>query len=64
MVIAMYAVHAAGGAYVPIDPDYPEDRIEYILDTAKPAVVLTAEVLESLDLSGFSDAPVTDTGRS
>jgi non-ribosomal peptide synthetase component F len=27
MVLAMYGIIAAGGAYVPIDPDYPEDRI-------------------------------------
>ena len=34
----MYAVVRAGGAYVPIDPDHPADRIAYILDTAAPVV--------------------------
>ncbi|SNT49256.1 non-ribosomal peptide synthetase [Rhodococcoides kyotonense] len=36
----------AGGVYVPIDPDYPADRVEYIVDDARPAIVvrhLTAE---------------------
>ncbi len=41
LVVAMYAVSAAGGAYVPIDPDQPAERIDYILDTAGPVCVLT-----------------------
>ncbi|MDL9937218.1 amino acid adenylation domain-containing protein [Gordonia sp. ABSL1-1] len=58
---AMYAVHAAGGGYVPVDPDHPADRIEYMLDCARPVVVLTS--LDSIDLSGYDDAPIADTDR-
>ncbi|MET7767186.1 amino acid adenylation domain-containing protein [Nocardia sp. NPDC005366] len=60
-VTAMYAVHAAGGGYVPIDPDHPAERIEYMLETADAAVVLSS--LDGLELSGFDDAPVTDKDR-
>ncbi|MFE1591216.1 amino acid adenylation domain-containing protein [Nocardia sp. NPDC058705] len=42
LVVAMYAVATAGGAYVPIDPDQPAARTRYILDTATPLLVLTA----------------------
>ncbi|MFE2196478.1 amino acid adenylation domain-containing protein, partial [Streptomyces olivaceus] len=31
----------SGAAYVPIDPDYPADRIAYILDEAHPMCVIT-----------------------
>ncbi|MFD3745032.1 non-ribosomal peptide synthase/polyketide synthase [Nocardia sp. NPDC058633] len=41
LVVAMYAVLTAGGAYVPIDPDHPADRIVDVLDTARPHLVLT-----------------------
>ncbi|MGW3161260.1 amino acid adenylation domain-containing protein, partial [Streptomyces sp. NPDC001089] len=41
MLVGMYAVIEAGGAYVPIDPDHPADRIAYVLDVAQVAVVLT-----------------------
>ncbi len=41
LVVAMYAVLTAGGAYVPIDPDHPADRIAQVLDTARPHLILT-----------------------
>ncbi|MGX7824529.1 amino acid adenylation domain-containing protein [Actinokineospora sp. 24-640] len=42
LVVALYAVHKAGAAYVPIDPEYPADRIAYLLSDSKPALVLTS----------------------
>ncbi|MFD4428024.1 amino acid adenylation domain-containing protein [Nocardia sp. NPDC058497] len=45
LVVAMYAVLTAGGAYVPLDPDHPAERIAYILDTARPAAVLSTDVM-------------------
>ncbi|WP_419150800.1 amino acid adenylation domain-containing protein [Nocardia vinacea] len=60
-VTAMYAVHAAGGGYVPIDPDLPADRIAYLLSVAAPVLELSS--LDGLELSGFDDAPVTDADR-
>ncbi|MFF4035396.1 amino acid adenylation domain-containing protein, partial [Streptomyces sviceus] len=43
LIVAFLAVLKAGAAYLPIDPEYPQDRIDFILDDAAPAVVLTAE---------------------
>ncbi|WP_141549954.1 AMP-binding protein, partial [Nocardia farcinica] len=37
LVVAMYAVIAAGAAYVPLDPDHPADRTAHIVATARPA---------------------------
>ncbi|SUA45157.1 Dimodular nonribosomal peptide synthase [Nocardia africana] len=60
-VTALYAVLAAGGGYVPVDPDLPADRIDYMLATATPVVVLST--LDGIDLSAYDDTPVTDHDR-
>ncbi|WP_227997140.1 non-ribosomal peptide synthase/polyketide synthase [Nocardia australiensis] len=54
LVVAIYAVLAAGAAYVPLDPDHPSDRTAHILATARPACVLTAEPTGALDISGVA----------
>ncbi|OBZ12711.1 non-ribosomal peptide synthetase [Bacillus sp. FJAT-26390] len=41
MIVAMLAVLKSGGAYVPIDPAYPEERIQYILRDSQPKALLT-----------------------
>jgi iturin family lipopeptide synthetase C len=40
MIIAMLRVLKAGGAYVLIDPNYPDERIGYILDDTKTKVLI------------------------
>ncbi|KAF4410368.1 AMP-binding protein, partial [Streptomyces lycii] len=42
LVVALLAVLKAGAAYVPLDPDYPADRLAFLLDDAAPSMVLTA----------------------
>ncbi|WP_280448849.1 amino acid adenylation domain-containing protein, partial [Nocardia brasiliensis] len=75
LVVAMYAVAKAGAAYVPIDPDQPAERTDYILGTAAPVCVLTtgrdgfrtaaADIvqLDVLDLTAFAADPVTAAER-
>ncbi|WP_331281157.1 amino acid adenylation domain-containing protein, partial [Rhodococcus sp. UNC363MFTsu5.1] len=72
-VVAMYAVIRAGGAYVPVDPDQPAERIGYVVETADPMLVLvdadlgevsfgrTAVVVADVDLS--DGRPVTAADR-
>ena len=38
---AMFAVMKCGGAFIPMDPEYPADRIEYILDDSEGRFVIT-----------------------
>ncbi|MGN7996499.1 non-ribosomal peptide synthase/polyketide synthase [Chitinophaga sp. 22308] len=40
MIVAILGVLRAGGAYVPVDPSYPEDRVHYMLKDTRAAVVL------------------------
>ncbi|MEV0696239.1 non-ribosomal peptide synthetase, partial [Streptomyces sp. NPDC050388] len=40
LVVALLAVTKAGAAYVPVDPEYPAERIAHILTDASPALVL------------------------
>ncbi|MFE5613490.1 amino acid adenylation domain-containing protein, partial [Streptomyces sp. NPDC056540] len=41
LVVALLAVLKAGGAYLPIDVEYPADRVTHMLSDACPALVLT-----------------------
>ncbi|MEU2396304.1 amino acid adenylation domain-containing protein, partial [Streptomyces sp. NPDC007369] len=40
LVVAVLAVLKTGAAYLPVDPEYPAARIAYMLQDARPAVVL------------------------
>ncbi|HEV2756819.1 MAG TPA: amino acid adenylation domain-containing protein, partial [Actinomycetota bacterium] len=49
LVVGLLAVLKAGAVYVPLDPDYPAERLGFMLqDTAAPVVVTTAELVERL----------------
>ena len=47
MIISIIAVLKAGGAYIPIDPTYPKDRIEYMLNSSNSKILLTQKHLEN-----------------
>ncbi|MEU6571739.1 amino acid adenylation domain-containing protein [Streptomyces parvulus] len=71
LVVGTLAVLKAGGAYLPVDPGYPSSRVGLLLDTARPALVLTGHEaaasvagcrppvlrLEKLDLDLDAPAP-------
>ena len=40
MIIAILGVLKAGAAYVPMDPEYPDDRIKYILSDTNTDLVI------------------------
>ncbi len=71
LAAAVLGVLKAGGAYLPLDPGYPSQRLAFMLDDAKPAIVLTdrrladrvptgsAEVLHVEDAGSWLGAPAT-----
>ncbi|MGN0121824.1 MAG: amino acid adenylation domain-containing protein, partial [Rhodococcus sp. (in: high G+C Gram-positive bacteria)] len=73
-LVAIYAVLAAGGVYVPVDPDQPAQRTAHVLTTAAPQLVLATDetrdslpadlrVLDVSDVDGYSGDPLTDDER-
>lgn len=40
MIIGIIAIIKAGGAYLPIDPEYPEERVKYMLEDSKAEILL------------------------
>ncbi|NIM12784.1 MAG: amino acid adenylation domain-containing protein [Candidatus Aminicenantes bacterium] len=45
MVIGFFAVLKAGGAYLPIEPEYPQERVDYMLKDSNAALLLTEHEL-------------------
>jgi non-ribosomal peptide synthetase component F len=43
MVVGILGILQAGGAYLPLDPDYPRERLELMVEEAGAAVVLATE---------------------
>jgi non-ribosomal peptide synthetase component F len=42
LVVSLLAIHKAGAAYLPMDPDYPKPWLEFIARDAKPKLVIAA----------------------
>jgi amino acid adenylation domain-containing protein/non-ribosomal peptide synthase protein (TIGR01720 family) len=48
LIIAMLGVVKAGGTYVPVDPKYPQERIEFTVIDCEAELILTTTLLSSL----------------
>jgi amidohydrolase len=55
MVVGMLGILEAGGAYVALDPTYPEERLAFMLEDSQTAIVLTQESLRD-KLRAFTTA--------
>ncbi|MFC9028877.1 amino acid adenylation domain-containing protein [Streptomyces arboris] len=76
LVAGLLAVSLSGAAYLPMDPDYPADRLAYMLDDARPAALITdaatADRLPAHELplitvdeaAGFPDGPLSQSDRT
>ncbi|MEG1039170.1 MAG: amino acid adenylation domain-containing protein [Pseudomonas sp.] len=71
MVVGLLAILKAGGAYVPFDPDYPAERLAYMVEDSGVQLLLThsalrerlpqqanlqALCLDTLDTEGYRDS--------
>jgi non-ribosomal peptide synthetase component F len=56
LVVALLAVLKAGAAYLPVQAEYPADRVRFMLADAKPACVVT--VAETAELLPPTQTPV------
>ncbi|MDX3695572.1 amino acid adenylation domain-containing protein [Streptomyces europaeiscabiei] len=55
LVVALLAVHRAGGAYLPLDADQPRERIALMLEEARPVCVIE----DALPQGPEADPPTT-----
>ncbi|MEU1038520.1 non-ribosomal peptide synthase/polyketide synthase [Streptomyces sp. NPDC005907] len=56
MITAILAVWKSGAGYLPLDLDLPDDRVRFLLEDARPALVLDETMLRSVP----GNAPDTD----
>lgn len=62
---SMFAVMKCGGAFIPMDPEYPADRIEYILDDSEGRfVITTADKVAGYPGRGVDIAQLLDEART
>jgi bacitracin synthase 3 len=54
MIISILAVLKSGGAYIPIDPEYPQDRIDYIKADSKCKLVIDENELQQFAKGKYS----------
>lgn len=46
-VVSVLAVLKAGGAFLPLDPEYPEDRISYIIESSEAKILISDDSFKS-----------------
>ncbi|MDB9435751.1 amino acid adenylation domain-containing protein [Dolichospermum lemmermannii CS-548] len=57
MIIGVLGILKSGGAYVPIDPNYPQERIQFMLADSEISVLLTQSfLLEQLPLDNLENS--------
>src|SRR6185503_7564638 len=54
LVVALLAVLKAGGAYVALDPSYPPERLRFMIEDAKPVVIVKDGQLLTTDYTDQS----------
>ncbi|HSF38816.1 MAG TPA: non-ribosomal peptide synthase/polyketide synthase [Thermoanaerobaculia bacterium] len=58
LIVALLGILKAGGVYVPLDPEYPRDRLDFMLEDSGAAVLLTrSDVAGALDGEGGERLP-------
>lgn len=60
-VVAVLGVLKSGAAYLPIDPAYPDDRIDYLVEDATPRLVLGRSELDAAEAAAV-ELPESDPG--
>lgn len=62
LMVGLFGVLKAGGGYLPMDPDYPSDRIAFMLEDSGATILLTKEYTdvdfdgEVLNISSIPDS--------
>lgn len=57
-IVSMLAIMKAGGAYLPLDPAYPADRLSLMVEDARVGVILTSGAAEGFPGTGAESIDV------
>ena len=60
MLIGALSVLKSGGAYLPIDPEYPEDRVRFMLEDSGAEVLLTSDSIRNTHTFSIQTIDITD----
>lgn len=63
MIFAIWGVLYAGGAYVPVSPEYPAERIRFIIEDCQPQFILTCKAKLPKEIEEHVNVPVYDVDR-
>ncbi|MBR3152338.1 MAG: amino acid adenylation domain-containing protein [Clostridia bacterium] len=61
LIIAILAVLKSGAAYLPIDPEYPQERISYMLEDSNTKLVLTKPQFKDLIDKNITSIDISNT---
>jgi len=64
LVVAVLAVHKAGGAYLPLDPSYPSERLAFLIGDARATVLATQRHLAGVVPPGSARVLFVDEMRA
>ena len=63
VAIGILAILKAGAAYLPLDPDYPRERLAFVVDDAKARFVLaSSKIAQSLQLAAAECLDIASAG--
>lgn len=60
MVVSLLAILKSGAAYVPLDPTYPKDRIEYMIADSSARMLITSKKYQTYFNSAASELFIED----
>jgi amino acid adenylation domain-containing protein len=65
MIVGLLAIHKAGGAYLPLDPDFPADRLALMIEDSQAPIILTQQrLIANLTISTGVQVIAIDTSWS
>jgi amino acid adenylation domain-containing protein len=64
MAVGILGILKSGAAYLPLDPEYPQERLAFMVDDARPSLVLTKSTLADLVSGKAARAVLLDSDRA
>ncbi|MCR8556138.1 amino acid adenylation domain-containing protein [Mucilaginibacter sp. BJC16-A38] len=60
MIISLLAILKSGAAYIPLDPEYPKDRVEFMLEDSSAKILITSKKRHKHFISNASEILIED----